>query len=988
MEELYQDFISLRTYSRFRDELGRRETWPESVQRLIDWWCEQYPDHEKWFRETAQPAIEAKEVMPSMRSLQTAGKALDRDHVASFNCSYTPIDDPRCFDEIMYILLCGTGVGFSVERQYVSKLPEIPEEFHEVDTEIVVPDSKVGWASSFRQLVSLLYSGQVPRWNMDKIRPAGARLKTFGGRASGPQPLRDLFQFTVEMFRHAAGRQLSSLECHDLTCKIGDVVVVGGVRRSALISLSNLSDDRMRMAKSGQWWVDNPQRALANNSACYTEKPEFLVYLDEWRSLYESKSGERGIFSRRAARKQVERNGRRDSGFEWGTNPCSLSADTLIFTTEGPRRISDLEGKPFVSYVNGIPYRARKGSWISGHKNLYRLSTQEGFSLDLTDDHRLMTDSGWKMVREIEEGEQLHICNHDDLTWPGRGSEDEGYLIGMFVGDGNFSTSKSENGNDFGQLKVFRKDDGFSSLKKACGESALRIFKDRRSDWKLWCDYARSSYIMMNIGSLPITYGLSKENKHDISSLETTSSDFHVGFLRGVFDADGHFEGSRKSGFSIRLGQSDYNFMVSIQRMLARLGIYSRIYSLHGERMQSMPDGHGGMKDYRCRASWRLVVSGDSTRIFMDRVGFNHQPKQQKAQIVYEITHHQKKFRATFTGTSLLGQFPVWDAEVDDIVSFDANGFHAHNSEIILRPRGFCNLTEVIVRPDDSIDGLRRKVEIATILGTFQSSLTDFRYLRKEWRKNAEEERLLGVSLTGIMDHPRLSSYTQNEGDKNLSEVLNTLREHSIKVNKEWSEKIGINQSAAITCVKPSGTVSQLCNTASGIHPRFSDYYLRAVRTDKKDPLAHFMIDKGFIWEEDVYNNDNYVFFFPIKSPEDSLTADNVGAMDQLALWEVYQNHWCEHKPSMTCYYNDDEFLAIGNWVWNRFDKISGISFLPRSEHVYQQSPYQKITKEEYEEYLSQMPVDIDWTELVEYEGDDFTEGGQILACHGGSCEI
>lgn len=626
----FEDFIALSRYARYRDDLGRRETWPESVERLINWWCDQYPEHEKWFRETAQPAIEDKEVMPSMRSLMTAGKALDRCNVPSYNCAYTPIDDPRCFDEIMYILLCGTGVGFSVERQAVQKLPEISEEMYDTDTVIKVPDSKIGWASSFRELVSLLYAGKIPQWDTSKVRAAGERLKTFGGRASGPQPLIDLFTFTVELFKGAAGRQLSSLECHDLVCKIGDIVVSGGVRRSALLSLSNLSDDRMRMAKSGQWWIDNPQRALANNSACYTERPEFEIFLKEWSNLYESKSGERGVFNRKATKKQAERNGRRDPGHQFGTNPCS---------------------------------------------------------------------------------------------------------------------------------------------------------------------------------------------------------------------------------------------------------------------------------------------------------------------------------------------------------------------EIILRPRQFCNLTEVVVRPTDGFDDLRRKVQIAAVLGTFQSSLTDFRYLRKEWQRNAEEERLLGVSLTGIMDNPLLNN---TEGDEccEVMGVLIDLQNEAIKSNKKWAKSLGVNQSAAITTVKPSGTVSQLCNTASGIHPRFSEYYLRAVRADKKDPLAQFMIDKGFPYETDFYGENNYVFYFPIKSPEGSITADDMTGVDQLDLWETYQEYWCEHKPSMTCYYDEDEFLAIGDWIWNNFNKVSGISFLPRAEHTYKQAPYQALTGAEYLEWVEKIPKRVDWTELESYEGSDYTTGSQEMACSAGQCEI
>lgn len=1018
----YSKFIHLSRYSRYRDDLGRRETWEETIDRLIDFWLDRYATEHSdgsWssslsaedyntIAEDIAEAIHDLDIMPSMRSLMTAGKALDRDHVASFNCSYAAVDNPRVFDEIMYILMCGTGVGFSVERQYVNKLPEVAEEFHQSETSITFADSKIGWASGFRELVALLYAGKEPNLDFSKIRPAGSRLRTFGGRASGPEPLKDLCNFTIQLFKKAAGRKLSSLEVHDLVCKIADIVVVGGVRRSALISLSNLSDDRMRSAKSGQWWNTNPQRALANNSYVADERPEFDVFLQEWTSLYESKSGERGIFSRSASQKKAKATGRRDPDWEFGTNPCSLSADTVLLTTEGPRRIADLENRQFVAYVNGKPYRARRGSWISGYKDLYRLETKEGYTLDLTDDHRLMTKSGWKMSGDLEPGEKLLLCQHDDLEWPGKGIQDEGYLIGMFVGDGNFSKSASENGNHFGQLKVFR-NEGFESLKESSEKAATTVFSNRarRKDWKMWCDYERNNYIVMNIGSLPIEFGIDPDKKHDVSALETLSSEFHIGFLRGMFDADGHVEGSSKSGYSIRLGQSDYGLLQSVQRMLARLGVFSKIYALNEERKALLPDGNGGQKEYDCSASWRLVISGKSARVYMDRIGFSDATKIAKAQPIYSVNHYNQKFEVTFDSLTRLGEFPVWDAEVDEVVSFDANGFHAHNSEILLRPNQFCNLTELVVRENDTFESLKEKVKKATILGTLQSTLTEFRYLRKVWKKNTEEERLLGVSMTGIMDHPVLNGTFFNDENEyelpdcesfddfvgkttkeTLDNILEELKNVAIETNKEWAAKLGISPSAAITCVKPSGTVSQLVDSASGIHPRFSRYYLRTVRADVKDPIAHFMIDKGFYYEKDVMNPHNYVFYFPMKSPDSSVTNKDIGAMKQLEIWESYQDAWCEHKPSMTCYYTDDDFLDVGAWLWKKFDKVSGISFLPYDDHVYPQAPYQPISEDEYYEWLERMPKGVDWSELGDYESTDNTVGSQELACSGGSCEI
>ena len=621
----YQQFIHKSRYARWLPEEGRRERWDETVNRYVDFWVNRgqlnKTDALKVFN-----AVHNLEVMPSMRCMMTAGPALAKDNVAGFNCSYLHIDSPRSFDELMYVLMCGTGVGFSVERNFIQKLPEIAETFHETDSVIVVADSKIGWASAFRELIAMLYAGKIPNWDMHKVRGAGERLKTFGGRASGPEPLEDLFNFCVGIFTKAAGRKLTSLECHDICCKIADIVVVGGVRRSALISLSNLSDPRMAKAKNGNWWDTEGQRRLANNSVAYTEKPDFESFLAEMQNMYESKAGERGIFSRVAAQKIAARNGRRDADQDFGTNPCS---------------------------------------------------------------------------------------------------------------------------------------------------------------------------------------------------------------------------------------------------------------------------------------------------------------------------------------------------------------------EIILRSNQFCNLSEVVVRSDDTLKSLKEKVEVAAIIGTLQATLTDFRYLRSCWKRNTEEEALLGVSLTGIMDH-----YLLGKNSPDLEKWLEGIRDVAVETNKKWAAKLGINQSAAITCVKPSGTVSQLVDSASGIHPRFSKHYIRRVRSDKKDPLAQFMSAAGFPVEQDVMSKASLVFSFPVKAPENSTTVKQMGAMDQLHLWKAYQNFWCEHKPSITVYYTDDEFLQVAQWIWENFDICSGISLLPVSDHVYQQAPYEDISADKYEELLAQMPVDINWEDLVHFEAEDNTTGSQELACVGGACEI
>jgi len=628
--DFYQQYIAKSRYSRYLDSDNRRENWFETVDRYMDFMGEHLQSKHSYkipveVDSELREAIKNLEVVPSMRSIMTAGKALERDNTAGYNCSYLPVDDPKAFDEAMYILLCGTGVGFSVEQKYVNKLPEVPEKLFKSETTVVVADSKEGWAKSLRQVIALLYSGEIPKWDLRKIRPAGARLKTFGGRASGPGPLNELFEFVIRKFQGAEGRKLNTLECHDIMCKVAEVVVVGGVRRSAMISLSDLEDDKMRHAKTGQWWTDNPQRALANNSAVYTEKPDVGQFMNEWSSLYHSHSGERGIFNREAAIKQAAKNGRRDAEQDFGTNPCS---------------------------------------------------------------------------------------------------------------------------------------------------------------------------------------------------------------------------------------------------------------------------------------------------------------------------------------------------------------------EIILRPYQFCNLSEVVVRQDDSIYDLERKARLATILGVYQSTMTHFPYLRKIWQRNTEEERLLGVSLTGILDNKMLG-----DNNEQLKTLLERLKMVSVDECIQLSTDLNIPCPAAVTCVKPSGTVSQLVDSASGIHPRHSKYYIRRVRGDKKDPLTTFMVEQGIPSEDCVMRPESTtVFSFPKQSPESATLRDDLTAIEHLDLWMTYQKHWCEHKPSVTISVKEDEWVEVGAWCWKNFDDISGVSFLPYDGGTYKQAPYEECTQEEFFFLQQRMPKEIFWDELI--EEDDNVEGVQTLACTAGVCEI
>lgn len=1015
----YQQFIGLSRYARFEDNRGRREMWEETVQRYFDFMQTFVRDKTGIdVSDTAQHLfhyVHDLKSMPSMRCLMTAGPALERDHLAGYNCAYRPINEIKAFDEIMYTLMCGTGVAWSVERQYTNRLPKVPDNLEYTDHTVIVQDSKLGWAKALREFLNLLYDGYIPNYDTSRVRGKGARLKTMGGRASGPEPFEDALKFIVRTFKGAQGRKLSSLECHDIACVLSDAVVVGGVRRAAALSLSNLSDMRMRDAKTGAWWETHLHRRLANNSVAFTETPEVGQFMEEFKALFDSKSGERGLFNREAARSQAMKSGRRrgfwdepqrnvgvdensseepqsevyEAPIEFGTNPCSLHEDTILMTTDGPRRIKDLKDRQFVAYVNGIPYRARKGSWVSGRRELFRLSTKEGFKLDLTNDHRLMTPDGWKMSGEIELGEKVALCEQDDLEWPGFGDSNEGYLLGVFVGDGNYSKNPSANGNYFGQLKIWNEESGSEGMKEEASEAALQVFTNRRSDWKMWCRYDRNRYDMMNIGDLPMRLGLASNKRHDISVLETSSSDFHKAFLRGIFDADGHVEGSRgssnSSGISIRLGQSSHELLVVCQRMLARLGIMSRISKVRDEGESLLPDGHGGRRLFKTKASWRLIITGASTRRFVNRIGFSNTAKRNKTKEIPSHGFNREKFTATVESFESLGVFDVWDAEVDSITSFDANGFHAHNSEIILRPEELCNLSSAVARSDDTEESLERKVRAAAVLGTWQSLLTDFRHVNAKWRRNCEEERLLGASLTGIMDCPLLN----DRHDPELPNRLERLKQAAVDENQKWAKALGVNPSAAVTCVKPEGTASELVNSSSGIHPAYAKRYIRRVRMDRTDPLCQFMIDNGFPHEPEIGKEDRVmVFSFPKRASDETVMRDHMSAIDQLEHWKIFQDHYCEHKPSITVQVRDHEWPSVMAWAWENFDKMSGVAFLPYDGGSYRQAPYEEVGEQELQKLEDQMPQDVDWTQLVWYESTDHTTGTREMACSAGGCDV
>lgn len=875
MHDLYQEYIHKSRYARYLDDKFRREHWPETVDRFVDYISNKCGDNvlPQAIKNEIRGSIVNMEVMPSMRAVMTAGLALDRDNTAGYNCSYLPVDDPKSFDEAMVILMNGTGVGFSVERQYICKLPEIPEKIYDTETVIVVKDSKEGWGKALRMLIALLYSGELPKWDLSQLRPAGAILKTFGGRSSGPEPLEELFNFVVRIFKNAQGRKLTSIECHDIMCKIGEVVVVGGVRRSAMISLSNLSDDRMRNAKSGAWWEANVQRALANNSAVYTEKPDVGLFMQEWLSLYESKSGERGIFSRDASKRVAKKSGRREAEHEFGTNPC-LHPDSMVETIHGRVKIKDIT-KPTMVYSmdsdGKLCIRPCSASWISKKDaKTIKVTIASGKEVICTPDHKIFIEGrGWIEAQDIKIGDKVvHLVRN----------------------------------------------------RRGASYSGVKLTTQNKRDFVMEHRLVYESYY----GKIPDGYDVHHIDgdtyNNDIDNLEC-------------------------------LSHSDHSKITALEQPNDHM-----MTGYHGKG----GNGWGFVSPPNSRHGEKIIVP---------------MPEELKSNL------HQY---ATVVSISEGPITDVYDLTVEDTHNFIADFVVVHNcSEIILRPYQFCNLTEVVARSTDTEEDLLRKVRIATILGTIQSTLTYFPYLRKIWKKNTEEERLLGVSFTGIYDCPLLNNYK----DPELPARLERLKQVAIDTNKEYSEIFGIPQSAAITCVKPSGTVSQLVDSASGIHPRHDPFYYRRVRSDNKDPITEFLIEAGVPHEPDVTKpNSTTVFTFPKKVPNGAMVRSDISAIDHLELWLMYQRYWCEHKPSVTISVKEEEWPEVGAWVWNHFDEVSGVSFLPFDGGTYRQAPYETVTEKQYEELLKIMPKELNWDKL--FEDRDNVEGVQTLACTAAGCEL
>lgn len=987
MLSAYQQYIHLSKYARWLDHEQRRETWHETVAR----WLRYFDQHVTTL--TGEPSLLAStgvaeaitnmQVMPSMRALMTAGPALDRDHVAGYNCSYLAVDHQHAFDEALYVLMCGTGVGYTVERQVIAQLPPVPAKLEPTDYVIDVADSRIGWATALRELIGALYDGKVPQWSTYRVRPAGSRLHTFGGRASGPEPLISVFKHTVATFKGAAGRKLNSLECHDLMCKIAECVVAGGVRRSAMLSLSNLSDERMRDCKSGEWWHVAPYRAMANNSVAYTETPEIGRFMREWLALYEAKSGERGIFNRAGVKRRML-NTRRDAEHEFGVNPC-VTGDTWVLTSDGSRQVKDLIDTPFTAIVDGRPYRAT-GFWLSGEKEVYKLTTNHGYTLKATKDHKILCRGDeWVTMGDLTTDHYVMINDNSELPLDQNEPQRQaGWLLGQIVGNGGYNPDK------YAAYVRFWGDDRQQKLEYAlqCAKGSGYYNYDAPVPANGHCNGTYGNYASIALDDL--CNGLiEKFSKDPLPALEQQSDSFIRGYLQGYFDADGSPQGSTKNGRSIRLSSNSLNKLYSVQRMLVRFGIPCKVYEnrkLAGKK--PMPDGYGGKKEYHTKAMHELLISNYAIVQFADKIGFIETSKATRlAELICSSARpiYAAKYFTKVVSVEPCGTEPVYDCTVENVHRFDANGILAANcGEIELRPQQFCNLSSVVIRAEDTEATLAHKVRLATIIGTVQSTLTDFRYLRPEWQQNCNEERLLGVSLSGIMDHPVLRTTSRD-----AIMLLEYLRGIARETNRRWSSLLGIAPSAAITCVKPEGNSSQLVNSASGIHPRHSPYYIRRVRQNVHDPLTRFMIDSGIPHAADYTNPNTMVFEFAVASPPGAVCRDDRTALQQLEHWLMFREHWCEHNPSITVTVREHEWLEAGAWVYKHFDQMSGVSFLPHSDHTYQQAPYEAITEAEYRELASKTPK-IDWQYLAEYETTENTTTGNEheFACTGGACEI
>jgi ribonucleotide reductase alpha subunit len=1091
----YQSYIHLSKYSRWIDSKKSRETWEETVDRYITF---MFDDHLKCVlgeedKKHCKDYILNMKTMPSMRALMSAGKALSKCNVLSYNCSYLAIDHPHAFDEIMYILMSAAGVGFSVESKYIDKLPTIAENFHKSESIIVVPDSTIGWASSFRELISLLYTGKIPNIDYNKVRVAGSILKTKGGRSSGPEPLKKLFEWTIKLFKNAAGRKLNTLECHDLVCKIAEIVIVGASRRAALISLSDLTDYRLRDCKSGQWWIGDPHRAYSNNSAVYDGTPDIGIFLEEWKALYDSKSGERGIFNRAAAVKKGKEGRRIDPDkAEYSCNPC-VTGDTLVAVADGRGTVSIKqlaeEGDDVPVYsVNKdgiVEIKMGRNPRITGYdKELLEVVLDDDSTIKVTLNHKfLLRDGTVKEAHELKRGDSLQRFSKKAQSFNKDGKlyniiktnihggespgdrEAEHRLIAKFYQSeswirlyndaklngwckgGVVVHHKDHNGQnntpDNLQLMTFKDhcelhasfDTQGEKNGKYCGVDnnelinyGIKLCKKlgRRFSRKEWVEYAAENNLPQSFSAFrkkelgntlefalkcANLAGFNENQEIDSRTLRSYGNAIDSGYdafiENDVVMINRNCENcgkvfttkykhreisncSHECGFKLTEDKYKEKRLTAIRCAQSNIRENSKKQQLDIYlNMKMDANGTDPMKK-----EWEIKCKQSSVTFRMGSPGSPFKSYKDLKKYASTYNHRVKEVR------KLNYKDTVYNITVDDnhtvayVTKSCTNGacsgiFTLNCGEILLRPAGVCNLSEVIVREDDTRETLLEKVRVATILGTIQSSLTNFKYLRKIWKKNAEEERLLGVSLSGIMDNPLMYDISTPKKKENLKNLLIEMREYAVQVNKEYAEKIGINPSTAITTGKPSGNVSQLVNCSSGIHPRFSKYYRRSVRSANIDPITQFLKDRGVYNEPDNANkSESTVFYFPIKSPDHCKTADDVTAIEQLELWKMYRTHWCEHNQSITVYIREHEWIEVAAWVYKNMDDICGVSFLPYSDNIYEQAPYTPISEEEYNKLVEEFPKELNYSELSAYEAEDYTTSAQEFSCVGDKCEL
>ncbi len=993
------EFVYLRSYARWIKDEGRRETWIETVERYMSFMKENLGKKlsEKEYAEV-QEAILRQEIMPSMRLMQFAGDAARRCNVCAYNCSFTAPSKLSDFAEIMYLSMCGTGVGYSVETQNIQQLPLIKKQTGVMVKTHVVGDSKEGWCDALTLGLKTWYTGKDIKFDFSEVRPAGARLSVMGGKSSGPDPLKSLLVFARERIMANQGRRLRNLDAHDIICKIGECVVAGGVRRSAMISLSDLDDELVRDSKKGQFYMTDPHRAIANNSAVYDDKPSNEQFMDEWVTLMKGGTGERGIFNRSSLlgtlpERRVELLKNKYKSIDWageignlGTNPC-VTDDTWVMTSDGSRQVKELINIPFTALVNGEEHISKKGFFETGTKKVFQVTTNRGFSFKATGNHEVLTvgyksrkvqNNVWKRVDSLQSQDQVILHNHRGSSWGGRGIHKEGWLLGSLVGDGNIQKSGQANLDFWGADKEYMMNHAVSLVHETVGA---------RSD--LVGHVAKTGYARVQSAQLGIyatKFDISYGSKVVTDLVEKSSSEFTEGFLQGWFDADGSVQGNHIKGVSVRLASSSLPCLKRVQRMLARLGVISTVYeNRRNEHVKLMPDGNGGMKEYICRSQHELAITNENIHIFANRVGFvdpEKRAKLAKAIGSYKRVPNAEPFSSKVISVVPMGVEKVYDCTVPGPHAFDGNGVYLHNcGEIILQSKQFCNLSEVICRKGDTEKTLLRKARLATILGTYQSSLSNFGYLSKQWKENCEAERLLGVSLTGQWDCSTVRK----------PEVLRKLKVEVNKVNKKYAAKLGVPQSSATTCVKPSGTVSQTFDCASGMHPRNSEYYIRRIRISATDSLFKMLRDQGVPYHPEVGQTmedaNTYVFEFPVKAPKGAILKDDISALDQLEHWKDVKVNYTEHNPSVTISIGDDEWIQVANWVYENWDIAGGLAFLPRNDHVYQLAPYEEINKATYEK-LYKTVEHIDYSKLLTYEQRDETDVKRELACAGGLCEI